>query len=287
MKATVPRILFIVGQTASGKSALAQQIAEKHNGEIICADSLTVYKGLDIGTAKPSKKDQSIVRHHLLDVASPEYRFNVADFQRLAEIAIRSIEKQKRLPIVVGGSGLYVDSVLFQYALQTSHDVKLREELNTKSIPELQSLIRKYGYQMPENLNNKRYLIRTIERKGAQSKDTKMRNGALVVGIHREKRELEARIRKRITAMIKAGVIDEAQQAFRNFPANSEALKGNIYQVLRHYFSGDVTIDQALETCIQADLQLAKKQYTWFKRNQAIHWFNNTNTARSFIETHL
>lgn len=287
MKATVPRILFIVGQTASGKSALAQQIAEKHNGEIICADSLTVYKGLDIGTAKPSKKDQSTVRHHLLDVASPEYRFNVADFQRLAEIAIRSIEKQKCLPIVVGGSGLYVDSVLFQYALQTSHDVKLREELNTKSIPELQSLIRKYGYQMPENLNNKRYLIRTIERKGAQSKDTKMRNGALVVGIHREKRELEARIRKRITAMIKAGVIDEAQQAFRNFPANSEALKGNIYQVLRHYFSGDVTIDQALETCIQADLQLAKKQYTWFKRNQAIHWFNNTNTARSFIETHL
>lgn len=287
MKATVPRILFIVGQTASGKSALAQQIAEKHNGEIICADSLTVYKGLDIGTAKPSKKDQSTVRHHLLDVASPEYRFNVADFQRLAEIAIRSIEKQKCLPIVVGGSGLYVDSVLFQYALQTSHDVKLREELNTKSIPELQSLIRKYGYQMPENLNNKRYLIRTIERKGAQSKDTKMRNGALVVGIHREKRELEARIRKRITAMIKAGVIDEAQQAFRNFPANSEALKGNIYQVLRHYFSGDITIDQALETCIQADLQLAKKQYTWFKRNQAIHWFNNTNTARSFIETHL
>jgi tRNA dimethylallyltransferase len=128
--AALTKLVVIVGTTASGKSAAAMQIAQQYGGEIICADSRTIYKGMDIGTSKPSKQDQKLIRHHLLDIIEPNQKFNVAQFQKLASTAIKDIQKRGRLPVMVGGTGLYIDSVIYGY----DFDKKSRQELRPNTL---------------------------------------------------------------------------------------------------------------------------------------------------------
>ena len=158
-------LLAIVGQTASGKSALAFEIARKLPAEIIAADSKTIYKGLDIGTAKPSPAERQLVPHHLLDLVEPGEAFNVARFQHLARRAIAEIRNRGRLPVLVGGSGLYVDSVLLNYEFAGGRGAQPeRQQLESLTVAELQIEISRRGLSMPRNKLNRRYLARTLER---------------------------------------------------------------------------------------------------------------------------
>src|SRR5688572_21256799 len=156
-------LIVIAGPTASGKSALAMKVAKKYNGEIICADSRTVYKGMDIGTAKPSAVDRKEVPHHLLDIVQPNQPFTAADFKEQALAAIDDISGRGKLPIMVGGTGLYIDSVIFDYRFGDPADPDKRAQLQDMTLEQLQQMCVMEGIRLPENTKNKRHLVRAVE----------------------------------------------------------------------------------------------------------------------------
>ncbi|HET8991745.1 MAG TPA: hypothetical protein VFN31_01790, partial [Candidatus Saccharimonadales bacterium] len=176
-------LVAIVGETGSGKSELAIKIAKDYGGEIVCADAWTIRKGMDIGTAKPSIDDQKAVPHHLLDLVSPDQSFSVAQFQKQANVVIRSIHKRHKIPILVGGSGLYVDSVLYDYSFLTTDSKYSRDELNNKELVELK-LIADQEQINTDGVDgsNKRRLVRLIETKGEIPKKKPLRNGSVILG---------------------------------------------------------------------------------------------------------
>jgi tRNA dimethylallyltransferase len=179
-----PPLVAVVGETASGKSALAMELARRFDGELICADSWTVYKGFNIGTAKPSAAEQAEIRHHLLDVADPEQGFSAVEFQKLARRAVDDIQARGKLPILVGGTGLYIDSVLFDYQFLPAPPQSMRDELNKLSLEELQRKAHQQGLDTTGiDLQNKRRVIRLIESNGIRPSKGLMRNNALVLGI--------------------------------------------------------------------------------------------------------
>lgn len=280
------KVLFIVGQTASGKSSLAMEIARLHQGEIIAADSRTVYRKLDIGTAKPSSKDRAAVPHHLIDVADWGDPYTAADFKHDALAAIKDIQARSKLPIVVGLSGLYVDGLLFDYSFAKVVSEAERTRLEKLGIDELQQLLLSKGLELPDNKSNKRYLTRALERGQVPEKKEQMK-GALVVGLDIAKEKLLARIKLRIQQMIAEGLVEEVKEAWRAYPPDSEALKGNAYRAFKPYIDGNCTLEQAVEANTILDWRLAKKSLTWFKRNDNVHWFSDTAQARAFIESEL
>jgi len=171
--------IYIVGPTASGKSDLGIQIAKELNGEIICADSRTIYKNLDIATAKPSLNERKEVKHWCLDVVEPNERYSAAQFKRDAQMAIKDILSRSKLPIIVGGSGLYIDGLLYDYEFGPLENEQLRSELELMTIEQLQEIITARNIEMPENNKNKRYLIRAIEQGGINKKRGKLKNNIL------------------------------------------------------------------------------------------------------------
>ena len=270
-------LLAIVGTTASGKSQLAMRIAQEFSGEIIAADSRTVYRDLNIGTAKPTVDDQKLVRHHLLDVVRPDQEFNVANYKHLAQSAINDVRKRGKLPILAGGSGLYVNSVLYNYSFSgVIRDKQLRSSLGKLSVGELQDRIKSLGLSLPTNPHNKRYLIRRIETAGNQPTTSKLPINSLIIGLAPSRSVLEERVRSRLQSMLQTGLLDEARHVLKNYPNDIEPLKSNIYRSLVPYFEGCKTLDEASEDFVRLDLKLAKKQLTWFKRNKDIVWFTNS-----------
>ena len=165
-------LIVIVGPTASGKSALSLRIAQQFDGEIICADSRTIYTGMDIGTAKPSKADQALVRNWLLDQVEPGKPYSVAEFQAAAKAAVEDIRSRGKLPILVGGSGLYIDAFIYDYQLGSQAADGERQRLNALSLEQLQAELQQVDPAEYQNvdLNNKRRLIRAIERAGERPK---------------------------------------------------------------------------------------------------------------------
>ncbi len=162
-----PKLVAIVGQTASGKTALAIELAQRFSGEIIAADSRTLYKGMDIVTAKPSAEERKVVPHHLIDVSTPDKPLTVADFKRLATAAITDITARGKLPLLVGGTGLYVDAILYDFQFNNPVNASYRNSLGAKEIAELQAMVLYQGIPLPENPLNKRHLIRALETNGA------------------------------------------------------------------------------------------------------------------------
>ncbi|HSE61717.1 MAG TPA: tRNA (adenosine(37)-N6)-dimethylallyltransferase MiaA [Candidatus Saccharimonadales bacterium] len=269
---SVKPLIVIVGPTASGKSDLAMTIAETYDGEIICADSRTVYGGMDIGTAKPTDGDRSKVQHHLLDIVTPGQPFTAADFKRLANEAIADIRARGKLPLLVGGTGLYIDAVIFDYDFGAPADPERRAELLAKSIDELQQICRDSHIEIPYNMQNKRHLIRAIELGGLPKREAIMIDNTFVVGISTERDVLKERIKKRAYAMIKAGILDEVRRLGQAYGWDNEAMTGNIYRIFRGVVEGTKTEEEAIEEFIRSDMSLAKRQRTWFKRNPAIVW---------------
>lgn len=281
-----PKLIVVVGETASGKTALAIRLAQEFGGEIICADSWTIRQEADIGTAKPTAEQRTMVPHHLLDVVGPDEDFTAAVFKRLANEAITDIAARGKLPIMVGGTGLYVDGVLYDYGFLPAGDRGDREVLNALSTVELLEKINELGLELGTvDTRNKRRLIRLIETNGALPTRQAMRENTLIVGLRPERDDLKERIEKRVDDMLEAGLEDEVRDLAGRYGWDCEALKGISYAQWRDYFDGIETRDQARHKIIKATFDLAKRQRTWFKRNKSIQWFSTPVNWPQLVES--
>ncbi|MBI2009240.1 tRNA (adenosine(37)-N6)-dimethylallyltransferase MiaA [Candidatus Saccharibacteria bacterium] len=284
-----PKLVAIVGPTASGKSNLAIKIAQEFGGEIICADSRTVYKAMDIGTAKPSKKDRAKVKHWGLDLVELNQRFTVADFKKYAEHAIEDIQNRDKLPILVGGAGLYIDSVLFNFSFRRGNRLSGRLFYSQKTIEELQAIIRKKGYPMPKNMQNKRHLTRTIESEGQTgSKQETLQKDVILVGILPPNEVLKQNIDKRLEKVFTKGILVETVNLLERY--GEEALcrsTGVAYKACLDLINGGIDYPGAIMQAKMAEWQYARRQKTWFKRNKFIHWFKTPEQAYKFLRSDL
>lgn len=282
-------LVVIVGETASGKSELALMLAEKFNGEVIAADSWTVYKEFSIGTAKPNEAERERVPHHLLDIADPQVGFSAAEFKRQALLAVTDIASRNKLPILVGGTGLYIDSVLFDYSFLPPSPTNIRAELNDLSIDELLEMIATAGYDLEGiDTRNKRRLIRLIESSGARpERATELRLNTMIIGVQVPREELRDRIARRVDVMLEAGLEAEVMSLAQKYGWDTEPMKGIGYREFHEYFDGSQTIGETRERIIGASMNLAKRQRTWFKRNKSIHWISKQDDAVELITTFL
>lgn len=279
-------LLVIVGETASGKSALALELAQKLNGEIICADSWTVRRGVDIGTAKPSTAEQKLVPHHLLDVAGPDEDFTAAVFKKLANKAMQDISNRGKLAIMVGGTGLYIDSVIYDYGFLPAGDRGDRARLNKLTVDELISQIKARDIDLGDaDQHNKRRLIRLIETNGARPTKQELRDNTLIIGLKTNHGVLEQRITERVDQMINSGLEDEVRDLVQQYGWDCEALKGVGYAQWKGYLEGQNSLDETRQKIIKATLDLAKRQRTWFKRNKSIQWFSTPVNQAQIVET--
>jgi tRNA dimethylallyltransferase len=261
------------------------KLAEKLDGELICADSWTVYEGFDIGTAKPTVEDREKVPHHLLDVADPAVGFSAAVFKRLALETIDDITSRGKLPILVGGTGLYIDSILYDYSFLPASDPTLREELNAMSLEEL--LRKAEDMELDTegiDVRNKRRVIRLIENEGVRPTKKPLRDHTVILGVAREPGELKQRVIARIDAMVDAGFVDEVRRLGEQYGWDCEPMRAPGYRAFSEYVRGSISLEMAKERNIQNDLQLAKKQRTWFRRNSSIHWLNNREELQNIVD---
>jgi tRNA dimethylallyltransferase len=283
-----PPVIVIVGQTASGKTALSLELARRFNGEIIAADSRTVYVGMDIGTAKPTIEDMEGIPHYLIDVVKPDEPFNASIFQHLANDAIRDIISAGKIPIIVGGTGLYIDSVIynFDFSGQPAND-KLRAGLEQCSVDELQAMVTERGLTLPPNERNPRHLVRTLERGGVAVNKQELRANTLILGMQVDHDTLVQKITSRVQSMVKEGLVGEVKRLGATYGWDTPALQTPAYKAFRLYIAGQITLDEAERLFIQQDLQYAKRQKTWFKRNKSIQWISKTEEAVDIVTTFL
>lgn len=281
-----PELLVIVGETASGKTALSLELAERLDGEIICADSWTVRKGVDIGSAKPTPEERQKVPHHLLDVVGPDEDFTAAVFKRLANKAIKDISDRGKLPIMVGGTGLYVDGVIYDFDFLPAGDRKEREELNRLSIAKLLERIEYSKLDLGDvDTRNKRRLIRLIETKGMRPTRQPLRENTLLIGLKTDRAVIEQRIISRLDDMLAAGLEDEVRGLVERYGWEAEGLKGIGYAQWRGYFEGSQSLPETRSKIIKATFEYAKRQRTWFKRNKSIHWFQTPVDVDKIVES--
>jgi tRNA dimethylallyltransferase len=275
-------LIVVVGETASGKSKLALQLAQQFAGEIICADSTTVRREINIGSAKPSKNEQSIIRHHLIDIIGANEVFTAACFQGMATQEIMVIAARAKLPIMVGGSGLYIDGVLYDYSFLETAD---HTELNNLDSNQLIDKAISSGLDISNiDENNKRRLIRFIESEGRMPTKKPMRTNTLVIGLSLDRSMLLERVTKRVNSMLDEGLEDEVKGLVNQYGWSSEALKAIGYSQWQDYVSGSQSLDETRRLIINHSMKLAKRQRTWFKRNKSIHWFSNPVNYTSIVE---
>lgn len=280
-------LIVIVGPTASGKTALAIELAEQYGGEIICADSRTVYRDMNMGTAKPTPEERMHIPHWGLDIVSPDQTYNAALFKRYALDKIHDIRSRGHVPFLVGGTGLYVDGIIYdyQFPLPPGRDeVALYE---TMSVKELQTYCVENNIELPINNKNKRHLIHAIIYKDqSQQRQELIIDNTIVVGIAIEKDVLEQSIIKRTEQMFSDGVVEEAKILGKKYGWDSEAMTGNIYPILKKYLDREVSLEETKRLFVRADIRLAKRQLTWFRRNKQIEW-GSIEECRERIQNYL
>lgn len=283
---TLP-LVVIVGPTASGKTALAIELAQRFNGEIICADSRTIYTGMDIGTAKPSKADQALVPHWGLDLIEPGERYTAADFKGYADERIFDIRARGKVPFLVGGTGLYVDSVIYNYKFKGSLDVAKRATLDKMTVEELHEYCMSNNVPLPENKLNKRYVVRVIETHAStRHKQQTLVSNTIIVGITTNRDQLRTRIHDRSEHLFNSGVVQEANLLGKKYGWNSEAMTSNVYRVIHEYNTNKISYTEMKGKCELLDWRLAKRQITWHKRNTGITWLSLVD-ANTFLSSRL
>jgi tRNA dimethylallyltransferase len=280
-------LVVICGPTASGKSNAAMAVAREFNGEIICADSRTIYKGMDIGTAKPSKADQAEIPHHLLDIVTPDQTFTAAEFKKRALAAIEDISSRGRLPIMVGGTGLYIDGVIYDFAFLPPVETAEREVLQTLSVEQLQAKIAEMGLNLPENAQNPRHLVRTIETNGAVPVRKTLRSDTLVLGMDADRKVVLGRVRKRTAEMQEMGLEQEVESLAKTYGWDAPGMSAVGYREWQGYFNGALNLQETYKKIETATMQYAKRQRTWLRRSSDIIWIKNSVEALQQVQTFL
>lgn len=283
-----PKLIVIAGPTASGKSELAMRIAKRFNGEIIAADSRTIYKGADIGTAKPTREDRKVVSIWGLDLIEPGQAFSAKQFKDYADQKLNEIRDRGHLPILAGGTGLYVDSVVFDFRFRPAADAKRRKELEGKPIEELQQEVESGGYEMPENRLNRRHLIRVIESSGVVGgRRSSPLPGTMIIGLMPPPDRLRQMISDRIEDIFISGVQKETKRLINRYGEENAVSAGIVYGVCANLLTKKINIEAAKEQTKTKEWHYARRQRTWLKRNSYIHWFEDTDTAERYIKNLL
>ena len=286
MKKTV---VVITGPTASGKTSLAIKLAKLFNGEIISADSRAIYKYINIASAKPSMEEREGVIHWGFDLVEPGERFTAADFKEYAYEKIDDILDRGKIPFLVGGTGLYIDSVIHDYEFGGQVDEEFRKNLNRKTIEDLQNYIIRNKICFPENYQNKRYLVRAIEKSKAEKSKRCAKNNNynfIVVGITTDRNELRKRIFERNEQFFNTGIIEEAKNIAQKYGWDSEAMTANAYPLIREYLAGELAKNDLIEKMSIRDWRLAKRQLTFMRRNKKIKWLS-LDSAEQFLISEL
>ena len=277
------KLLVILGPTATGKSDLAIRLAKKFEGEVLSADSRQVYKGMDIGTGKITKKEMRGIPHYLLDVENPKKRFTVAKFVELANNAIEKINEKNKLPIICGGTGFYIQALVDGIILpDVSPDEKLRKKLQKKSCEELMEMLEKLDPIRAKNIDRKnaRRIIRAIEISLALGKVPKLKKknnnfNPLFIGSFLPKEELKEKIKNRLLKRIEIGMIEEAKKLHKNGLSYKRMDElGLEYRYLALYLQRKIPKEEMIDKLEKEIGHFAQRQMTWFKKDKRIKWYN-------------
>lgn len=276
------KIVAIVGATASGKSAYAVELAKKIGGEIISADSRLVYKGLDIGTAKPTEAEMQGIRHYMIDIVEPEYEYSAGLYVKDAQNAINTIIKKDKIPIVVGGTGLYFRLLLENYSLpEIEPNKQLREELSKFSYEELYNILLELDVEAANSLenNDKKKIIRYIEivkGTGLPLKDSRgiceSQYDVDWIGLNFPRDVLYDRINKRVDLMIENGLVDETKYLLNKHGRIPNIVDTIGYREIISALDGVMSFEEAIDKLKQNTRNYAKRQLTWFRKNPEIKW---------------
>ena len=300
MKAPGP-LIAVVGPTASGKTDWAERLAREFDGELISADSRQFYRGFSIATAKPIGKssphgryqtDEGMI-YHLIDIREPDETMNLAEFQRLARDAWADISKRGKLPIVVGGTGLYIEAVITDLKLPgVKSDRGLREELNDLSTVELAKKFRDLDLESEMDLSNRHRLVRSIELLvgGAKLKDfekAKIMDGVVVVAPERDPEELRQIITARVGTMVTDGLVEEVKRAYEQYSPELPSMSCIAFPIFKLYLDGEITLEEAKKRFASGDAQYAKRQRTWWRRRSEVNWLESYDEARELVHEHV
>ena len=295
-----PKVIVICGPTASGKTKLSIEVAKLVNGEIVSADSMQIYKDMTIGTAKPTTEEMQGIKHYLLDFVPPEERYSVAQYKIDAKKAIKEILEKGKVPIIVGGTGLYVDSLIYEIEY---NDIKLDEEYRKK----LEEIAEKQGLEVlykkaqeidPQAMqkisaNDKKRIMRVIEiykatgktktEQEIESRKKPVEYDYKVFAINWERETLYQRINKRVDIMLEQGLIEEVKSILKKYQKFPTAMQGLGYKEVVDYLDGKYTKEEMIEKIKMETRRYAKRQLTWFRKNKQTTWLEGTNEIQNNI----
>ena len=285
------KVIVICGPTASGKTGLSIELAKKINGEIVSADSMQIYKEMDIGTAKPTKEEMQGIKHYVLYFVSPEERYSVADYKKDAKKAIEEIIQKGKMPIVVGGTGLYVDSLIYEieYAdieFDKDYREKLEKRVQKEGLEKLYEEAKKIDPIAIEKIsqNDEKRILRILEiykatgkNKTEQEKESRKnppKYDYQVYALKWERDDLYERINHRVDVMIEQGLIEEVKKILQTHKTFPTAMQGLGYKEVVEYIAGDLTKQEMIEKLKRDTRRYSKRQMTWFRKNKQTIWLD-------------
>lgn len=302
-----PKVIVICGPTASGKTALSIELAKKIDGEIISCDSMQIYKDMNIGTAKVTENEMQGIKHYLVDWVSPDTRYSVADYKIDAEKAIENIISKGKIPIIVGGTGLYVDSLIYgieypEIEFDEEYRRKLEKEADEDGLENLYNKAKEIDEQAMQkiSINDRKRIIRVLEiyhatgknktEQEIESRKKEVKYDYKIFAINMDREKLYERINLRVDKMIEKGLIKEVenlQKKYKHFPT---AMQGLGYKEVVEYLQNEITKDEMIEKIKQESRRYAKRQLTWFRKNKQTIWIDglaNLNNNINIIEKEL
>ena len=296
-----PTVIVICGPTASGKTALSIELAKRINGEIISADSMQIYKDMDIGSAKVTLDEMQGIKHYLIDCVYPNERYSVANYKQDAKAAIKEIIAKGKIPIVVGGTGLYIDSLIYEIEYK---DIEINEEYRR----ELEEIREKEGLEVlyekaleidPKAMekispNDFKRITRVLEiyeatgktktEQEAESRLNEIPYDYKVFAIDYDREKLYERINKRVDDMLEKGLVDEVKTLLEKYSEFPTAMQGLGYKEVKQYFDGKLSKEEMIEKIKQESRRYAKRQFTWFRKNKQTIWINGEANAEKNID---
>ena len=296
-----PTVIVICGPTASGKTALSIELAKKINGEIISCDSMQIYKEMNIGTAKPTAEEMQGIKHYLIDIISPNERYSVADYKKDAKNAIKEVLKKGKVPIIVGGTGLYVDSLIYEIEYQ---DIKfdenyreyLEKRVETEGLENLYNEAKKIDEKAIEKIskNDKKRILRILEiyhatgknktEQEIESRKKEVEYNYKIYAINWNRETLYERINKRVDIMIELGLIKEVKDIYEKYNKFPTAMQGLGYKEVVEYLEGNCTKEEMIEKIKMETRRYSKRQITWFKKNKQTIWLDGEEKLQNNIQ---
>ncbi len=295
------KVIVICGPTASGKTALSVELAKKINGEIISADSMQIYKDMNIGTAKPTIREMQGIKHYLIDFVLPNQRFSVAEFKQKAKIAIKEILEKGKTPIVVGGTGMYVDSLIYEIEypkinFDEQYRKRLEKEVEEKGLEQLYKRACEIDEEAMKKIspNDQKRILRVLEiyqatgktktQQEIESRKKEVEFDYHVYAINWERSALYDRINKRVDIMIEDGLIQEVEEILKKYKEFPTAMQGLGYKEVVEYLDGTISKEEMIEKIKQETRRYAKRQITWFRKNKETIWLNGENKMQNNID---